>query len=155
MTKEVINRKASDNEYLHKDFHGALSAGIEYLHKNYGEQAVRAYLRQFALVFYSPLKKTLNECGLVAFKEHFQKIYKIEGGKIDISFSDDELILKVEACPAVMHMRKNEYPIAELFYETTKTVNEAICEGSEFVFELVEYDPQTGRSLQRFYRRSK
>jgi len=155
MTKEVITRKASDNEYLHKDFHGALSAGIEYLHQNYGEQAVRDYLRQFALAFYSPLKKALNQRGLVAIKEHFEKIYKIEGGEIDISFSDDELILKVEACPAVMHMRKNEYPIAELFYETTKTVNEAICEGSEFVFELVEYDPKTGRSVQRFYRRSK
>jgi len=155
MTKEVITRKASDNEYLHKDFHGALSAGIEYLHKNYGEQGVRDYLRQFALAFYSPLKKALNQRGLVAIKEHFEKIYKIEGGEIDISFSDDELILKVEACPAVMHMRKNEYPIAELFYETTKTVNEAICEGSEFDFELVKYDPQTGRSVQRFYRRSK
>ena len=155
MTREVMQRSASDNEYLHQDFHGALSAGIEYLHKNYGKQAVRDYLRQFALDFYSPLKKALIECGLVALKEHFEKIYKIEGGKIEITLCDNELILKVDVCPAVMHMRENGYPVAELFHETTKTVNEAICEGSEFVFELVEYDPQTGRSVQRFYRRSK
>lgn len=69
MTKEVIDRRASDNEYLHKDFHGALSAGIEYLQKNYGTQAVRDYLRQFALAFYSPLKKALGKRGLVAIKE--------------------------------------------------------------------------------------
>ena len=78
MTKEVMERRASDNEYIHKDFHGALSAAIEYLHKNYGEQAVRDYLWQFANTFYSPLKDALSERGLVALKEHFEKIYKIE-----------------------------------------------------------------------------
>ena len=155
MTKEIIERRASDNEYLHKDFHGALSGGIEYLHKNYGDQAVRDYLCQFALVFYSPLIKSLGERGLVAIKEHYEKIYKIEGGKIEITLCDDELILKVDACPAVMHMRKNAFLVAELFHETTKTVNEAICRGSDFDFELVEDDPETGRSVQRFYRRSK
>jgi hypothetical protein len=155
MTKEVIDRQASDNEYLHKDFHGALSAGIEYLHKNYGKQAVIDYLRQFALVYYSPLKKSLDERGLIAVKEYYEKIHQIEGGKIEITLSDDELSFKIDACPAVMHMREKGYSVAELFHETTKTVNEAICEGSEFDFDLVEYDSKTGRSLQRFYRRSK
>ena len=153
MTKEVMKRRASDNEYIHKDFHGALSAGIEYLHKNYGQQAVRDYLWQFASTFYSPLKDALKERGLVALKEHFEKIYKIEDGKIGISISTDEMILKVQACPAVMHMRQNGYQVASLFHETIKTVNKAICEGSEFAFESLEYDEQTGRSVQRFYRR--
>ena len=44
MVKQVIERKASDNEYLHKDFHCALSVGIEYLEQNYDEDAVRRYL---------------------------------------------------------------------------------------------------------------
>ena len=155
MTKQVMHRRASDNEYLHKDFHGALSGGIEYLHQNYGEQAVRNYLQQFAETFYSPLKKDLNRRGLIALKEYFEKIYRIEGGKIDITFPEDQMILKVEACPAVTHMRKRGYPVARLFHETTKTVNETICRGSQFAFELVQYDPQTGRSIQKFYRRAK
>ena len=46
MSKQVMERRAFDNEYLHKDFHGALSAGIEYLHSHYGPQAVRDYLGQ-------------------------------------------------------------------------------------------------------------
>ena len=153
MTKEVMERRASDNDYLHKDFHAALSVGIEYLHKNYGEQAVRDYLREFANTFYAPLKEALKQYGLVAVKEHYEKIYKIEGGKVDITFSKDEFVLKVEACPAVVHMRQNGYIVADLFHETTKAVNEAICEGSDFVFELIEYDNQTGRSVQRFYRK--
>ena len=49
-----MRRTASDNVYLHKDFHGALSAGIEYLHQRYGEDAVREYLRRFTLAFHAP-----------------------------------------------------------------------------------------------------
>ena len=153
MTKEVMTRKASDNEYLHKDFHGALSAAIEYLDSNYGEQAVLDYLKQFANVFYSPLKAALQKRGLVALQAHFENIYKTEGAECETVLSDDELIVKVEACPAVMHMRRNSYHVAERFHETTKAVNEAICRGSEFSAELAEYDPDTGRSVQRFYRR--
>ena len=152
MVTEIIRRKASDNEYLHKDFHGALSVGIEYLHKNYGEQAVRDYLRRFAVTFYVPLKESIKARGLIALKEHWENIYKIEGGKIEIELSDNEMILKVSACPAVMHMRQQGYPVAELYPETTKTVNEAICEGTGFAAELLEYEAQTGRSVQRFYR---
>ena len=152
MGKEIMDRRAADNEYLHKDFHGALSAGIEYIHSHYGPQAVRDYLIQFTRAYHAPLREKLQREGLSALKEHFERIYKIEGGQIEIEFSEDHITLKVQSCPAVMHMRANGYPVAELFEETTKTVNEALCEDSEFCAELVEYDPQTGRSVQRFSR---
>jgi hypothetical protein len=153
MANEVMRRKASDNEYLHKDFHGALSVGLDYLREHYGDDSVREYLREFALDFYAPLTNDLKQRGLVALKEYFEKLYKTEGGEISITFSPDELVLKVQACPAVMHIRKNNHAVSPLFYETTKTVNEMICQNTPFAAELVEYDQQTGRSVQRFYRR--
>ena len=154
MAKEVISRQASDNVYLHKDFHGALSGGITYLEKTYGAEAVREYLRQFGRVFYAPLRADLKARGLEALKEYFEKIYEIEGGEIDVTISQDEMTLEVKACPAVTHMRKAGYPVAELFGETTRTVNEAICEGTGFSAELVEYDSDTGHSVQRFQRKA-
>jgi hypothetical protein len=36
MTRLRMERRASDNTYLHKDFHGALSAGLDYLRLTYG-----------------------------------------------------------------------------------------------------------------------
>jgi len=153
MAKEVMKREASDNVYLHKDFHGALSAGIDYMEQHYGAEAVREYLREFTVTFYAPLIEEVKKRGLAALKEHFEKIYKIEGGEIEITCSEDELVLKVKACPAVKHMREHGYPVAGLFHETTKTVNEALCEDTPFAAELVEYDKQTGQSVQRFYRR--
>ena len=153
MPKEVMRRHASDNEYLHKDFHGALSAGIDYLEETCGPDAVTDYLHGFARTFYLPLTRDLCERGLVALKEHFERIYRLEGGDIDVSMTDDEITISVAACPAVAHMQKHGHTVARLFHETTAAVNAAICEGTPFDAELLEYDPKTGRSVQRFYRR--
>ena len=153
MAKETITRRASDNEYLHKDFHGALSAGIEYLDAQYGPQAVRQYLRRFARSFYSPLTEQIRRRGLEALREHIEAVYRREGGQVRITAGDDEMLVEVQACPAVTHMRQHGYAVARLFHETIGTVHRAICEGTEFDAELVSYDKQTGRSVQRFFRR--
>ena len=55
---------------------------------------------------------------------------------------------------ALLHVnaaRKQGYPVARLFHETTETVNRAICHQTPFAAELVQYDDETGRSVQRFY----
>jgi hypothetical protein len=162
MPKQVMHREARDNRYLHKDFHGALSVGIEYLEAHYGEEAVRRYLRQFAKAFYGPLTEAIRNRGLAALQEHFARIYELEGASPRFRLSEnkgtvpvlsDELVIELDACPAVMHMREHNYPVARLFYETTRTLNEAICEGTPFAAELVAYDPETGRGVQRFFRR--
>ena len=153
MTKQVMHREAGDNAYLHPDFHGALSAGIEYLHQRYGAQAVREYLWQFARTFYAPLTESLRNRGLIALEEHVRRIYDLESANVRFCRSDDELRITVDACPAVTHMHERGYTVARLFHETTDTVNRAICHGTPFDAELLDYDEQTGRGVQRFYRR--
>ena len=155
MAAQVMSRKAADNEYLHKDFHGALSAGIEYLHTQYGPEAVRDYLREFTRAYYAPLKSAIRQRGLSALKTHFEKLYTREGARFRMRLTRDELVLTVATCPAVAHMKRQGYPVARLFFETTRTVNEALCEGTPFQAELAEYDPETGRSVQRFFRRAR
>ena len=153
MTTEIIRRNAADNVYLHKDFHGALSTGLTYLEQRYGAEAVRDYLRQFASTFYAGVTQAINERGLIALREYLERVYEIEGGQFDIAFSDDELLLEVEACPAVTHMRGHGYAVAPLFHETSKTVYAVICEGTQFVSEWLRYDEVRGRSAVRFCRR--
>jgi len=154
MPKDVMVRTAADNAYLHKDFHGALSTGIEYIHNRYGEEAVREYLRRFTRAYYAPLIAEIKKRGLSVLREHYERIYALEGGEIAFSETGDELILRAPCSPAVMHMREHGYLVARLFHETVKTVNETLCEGTPFAAELVEYDTETGRGVQRFYRRT-
>ncbi len=153
MSKEVVTRRANDNQYLHKDFHGALSVGLDYIAQRFGKDAVRDYLRQFARAYYAPLTDELGQRGLIALKEHFEQVYRVEGAEPRISLTDDDLFLELETCPAVMHMRKEGYPVSPLFFETVRTVNEAICEGTAFDAELLDYDGATGHSIQHFFRR--
>lgn len=150
-----MERKASDNKYLHKDFHMHLNLGIEYLHQHYGDDAVREYLRQFALAYYAPLKAKLKENGLVVLLEHNKEIYSIEEALEDVEFAltEDELVIRVKKCPGVSHIKKSGMQLSPLYYELTGTVNRAVCEGTAFAFELLEYDRETGASVQRFYRK--
>lgn len=153
MSKQAMSRSASDNEYMHKDFHGALSAGIDYLERNYGTDAVRDYLWRFTRSYYAPLIEEINRRGLSVLGEHFESIYAREDGVINIDMSENELFLNVETCPAVLHMLTHNYKVARLFIETERSVNSALCDGTPFDYELLEYDPQSGRSIQRFFRR--
>jgi hypothetical protein len=152
MTTRRITRRASDNEYLHRDFHGALSNGIEYLHRNYGAEAVREYLRQFTRRFYAPLKSRIKKEGLTALRDHYEEVYELEGGSVRASITDGQLTIAVEDSPAVVHMREHGYTVADLFLETVRTVNEALCEDTPFVSELRDYDPRTGGCLMVFRR---
>lgn len=153
MAREVMRRRHSENAYLHRDFHGALSVGIDYLDQRFGPEAVRDYLRQFTNAYYAPLKRELLARGLVALKEHFESIYRREGSEVEARLNGDELVLEVKVCPAVRHMREHGYPVTGLFMETTRTVNEALCEGTPYQAELVEYEGESGRSVTRFSRR--
>jgi len=152
MARETVTRSAADNVYLHKDFHGALSAGIAYLESRYGAEAVRSYVRRFTVKYYAPLVQAIKDRGLSALRDHLQRIYALEGGRIKIDFAEEEMTLEVEECPAVAHMRAHGYPVAPLFHETSKTLYAALCEGTPFVSEWLRYDARTGRSAVRFRR---
>jgi len=153
MPKEILDRRAADNEYLHQDFHGAFSVGLQYLDDKYGAEAVRRYLRDFTLSYYAPLIAEIQSRGLPALREHFEKIYRDENAEIEISGDENELLIRVAACPAVMHIQKNNYLLARLFGESTRVVNETLCEDTPFFAELLNYQPETGAGTQRFARR--
>ncbi len=148
----VMQREASDNEYLHRDFHGALSSALIYLEERFGPDAVREYLREFARAYYAPLREELAARGLPAVADRLRRVYEAEGGEVRLELSDDELLVEVAACPAVAHMRANDYAVSPMWHETIRTVNEAICEGSPWRFELLEYRDATGASRGRFSR---
>ena len=58
--KQVLDCKASDHEYLHKDFHGALCYSIRYLDEHYGQDATHEYLQQVGRTYFAPLTEALN-----------------------------------------------------------------------------------------------
>ena len=137
--------------YLHKDFHGALSCGFQYVKDNYGYEALRDYWRQVAVGCYGRLIEAMKTRGLSALEDHLRDIFTIEGAEFELYQEGDSLVLKVQRCPAIHHMKEFGYPIAEDFCEHTRVVNGEICRQAGFEAEC-DYDQGAGRCVQRFRR---
>lgn len=150
-TKKVLERKASDNEYMHKDFHGALCYAIKYLDETYGQDATEEYLEQVAITFFSPLTEKLKNEGLKALREHWQNIFSRENGKFNLNYENDILVLEVEECPAISHLKKIGQLFTDRYCQTTVIVNKTICREAGYKCSC-EFESGTGKCVQKFWK---
>ena len=137
---------------VHKDFHGAMSYGIQHVYERYGEEAMTAFLQQVAREVYGPLTERLRKEGLKALEEHWRRIFTVEEGDFELSYERERLVLKVHKCPAIHHMKPHGYAIADKYCEHTRLVNEGICHAAGYECS-VEYDQENGRCVQQFWRK--
>ena len=149
--KKVLDCKASDNPYLHKDFHGALCYAIQYLDETFGEDATTEYLQQVGRTAFSPLIDQLKREGLAALEKHWRKIFTEEDGEFTLTYEGDTLVLTVQQCPAVAHLKKIDKFSTDRFCQTTVVVNETICREAGFRCSC-EYVPGQGRCVQKFWK---
>ena len=84
----VLDCKATDHAYLHKDFHGALCYAIKYLDDNYTPAATREYLAGVGRNCFAPLSQNLKAEGLPALEKHWNEIFTKEGGKFTLEYRD-------------------------------------------------------------------
>jgi len=154
--KHVIDRKAADNKYLHRDFHISGDIGLAYVGVHYGDNGVLEYLRTFAARHYAPLVAKIKEAGLSALRDQILGIYEIEeaSGSVKTTLSDDELFVEVSECPGVKYMKDHGHEPSKWYIELTRAVNGQIADDAGLGFELIHYDPQNGAASYRFFRRS-
>jgi len=136
---------------VHKDFHGAFSFCLKYVADNYGNEAAEEYLRRMALTVFQPLIARICREGLPALHAHWKKVFEDEEADFKLEWNADrsELMLHVNRCPALEHIRTAGYPLWDRFCEHTRIVNEAVCEAAG-ITASVEYDQDAARCVQRF-----
>lgn len=136
---------------VHKDFHGALSYGLQFLDESYGAEGLHAFLTSLADTVYKPLCEDLRKRGLAALQDHWKTVFDLEGGGYEIHMEDGALALTVKRCPAITHMQEQGYAIANHFCEHTRIVNEAVCAAAGYACS-VEHDQDAGSCVQRFWK---
>ena len=151
---EIMDRKASDNEYFHRQFHASMSNGIEYLGTNYGEDAITEYLTDYMRhVFPRELEKAEAE-GLPAVKDHIEKMYAKEKAShlltADLSPDGKVLTVNVKENPAVEFLRENGLMVSKWHRMTSSVPYKALAAAAGAVFTEVFYDPETGKAEYRF-----
>lgn len=154
-TKVVVDMKAEDNKYLHRDFHLLGDLALKYCAETFGDGAVRGFLADYTKHFYSPIIEKIKADGLQALKLWREKTYETEEAShlLHSSLSDNTLEFTVDRCPAIEFMHSLGQKPTEYYAEETKTVLSVIAEQSGLLFEL-DYYKEDGAAKYRFIKKS-
>ena len=148
--KEIMDRKASDNKYLHRDFHVSMKMALDYCYTLYGDDDVKQYLRQFSAAYFKPLAEQIRSEGLVPLKTYFEQIYAAEESQVETTLNGSVLTVSVPYCPAVAYLRKSGHEIPSYYDYTTTIVYDELCQRAGLSSALDEYERETGRCVMRF-----
>ena len=151
----IMDRKASDNEYFHRDFHSSMNMGIHYLGENYGMDAVREYLVQYTGNVYRKVIADMQNRGLVALADQIRGTYEKEKALevLDLQLTDNALTVRVSECPAVKHLKATGRDVSPWYRYTTEVVMETLAEAGGFGFQMESYDEETGAAKYRFFKK--
>jgi len=150
-----IRRKASDNEYFHRDFHMTLDLGIQYLGEHYGKESVTEYLAEFTEIYHAPLLEKIRKEGLNPLQDFIRETYASEHASDDclMVLTETELQVEIVKCPVLQFFSEVGYEPSPWFYETTNTTNRTIAEQSGLLYIPGKYNPKSGHDTYRFQKR--
>lgn len=140
--RKVSRMKREGKKYLHRDFHLLGDNALKYCADNYGEDAVVAFLKHFAVYYYAPQIAKMKEGGLAAVKEWLEKIYEVEEASdaLHAELDGDVLTFTVDKCPVIEYMRSLNQQPSPYYIEQTRTLYAAIAEAAGFGFKLEYYN---------------
>jgi hypothetical protein len=127
-----------DTGNLHMDFHGAVNTTINYIVKNFGVDAIRKIFFSTGHDVYKSIRERLAKGDTSELIEHWNYYITRENGKFRIVSNKDNVILYVDECPAVKHVKKLGLEVSPYFCEQTDYVNKGICDGTDFEIATVK-----------------
>lgn len=150
----VMNRKASENEYFHRDFHSSMNMGIDYLGEQYGMDAVREYLTTYTNNVYGPVFKAIQADGLRAIEAKILDTYHKEKADdaVETVCTPERLDVVIRYCPAVRHLHETGRQVSKWYRYTTQIVMEVLAQSGGYRFEMDAYDEETGAARYHFER---
>lgn len=148
----IMDRKASENEYFHRDFHSSMNMGVHYVGENYGMDAVREYLTKYTRNVYKPVMEDMKVRGLAALEAKIKDTYEKEKASdvLQTVLTEDCLTVQVAECPAVKHLHATGREVSKWYRYTTEIVMEVLAAEGGYTFTMESYDEATGAAAYRF-----
>lgn len=148
--RKVMSINASDNKYLHRDFHLTLNILLDYIYKNFGEEAVIDYITQYSKAYFKPLKEQLKAGNTKALSDYLTEVYQKEEWPVQIHSEENGIELQQDACPGITHIRSLGKQPAICYIETYRTLYGELCKGTPFTYTLEDFNAETGACKQLF-----
>ena len=148
----VMERKASDNEYFHRDFHSSMNMGMEYLGMKYGEESVVEFLKMYTRDVYKPTFAEIEAKGLAAIEAKILDTYAKEHASdaVKTCLDGDKLRVEIAYCPAVKHLKATGRVVSNWYPYSTSVVMEELAKAAGAEFNMESYDPETGAAVYTF-----
>ena len=142
----IMDRKASDNEYFHLDFHSSLNMGSHYVGEKFGKEELVEYLTRFTNHVYRPVIEAIQVKGLQAIADKITDSYEKEHALdvLTLDLSEKKLSVKIKECPAVKHLTGTGRTMSPWYIYTTTVVMETLAKAGGYKFEMISYDEATG-----------
>lgn len=145
MKKLVMERRAYDNKYLHRDFHASTNNAIAYIAQNFGQEALDRYIERYVQSRYQVM--TLAE-----LERYFTDLYTAEEAldALETELNDQKLVVRILYCPALKYLNETGED-AKWYHKTTTVMYPALAKKCNLEFELVFYDEKTGKAEFVFF----
>jgi len=137
-----------DTGEVHKNFHAATNATIDYVVNNFGESALTEILQSMGTEVYKSIHTKLKNGDASELIEHIKYYMDREQGKYQINVTETSIVLEVAKCPAVQHIIKSGLPLSPYFCQQTIAVNDALCAGTDWTTKTEVFEP--GKCKQTF-----
>ena len=147
---EIMDRRAADNEYFHRDFHSSTNRGIHYLGEKYGKSHVVDYLTQYTRHVYGHLG--IAKAGLDGIEALIRDTYRKEKAEdaLTITKTENGFTVEIAYCPAVKHLHSIGREVSPWFRYTTEVVMATLAAECGARFEILSYDEESGASRYIF-----
>lgn len=138
MESLIMERRAYDNKYLHRDFHATMDIGIAYVGDHFGEEALNRFLTRYVQTRYKPMS-------LQELETYFLDIYKAEEAEdaLQTCLVDGKLTVKVAYCPALQYLNAHG-GASEWNHKTTTVMYPALAELCGLKFHLIAFNKGSG-----------
>jgi hypothetical protein len=116
------------------DFYFAINATFRFLQSRFGiEKLVKYWIELGESSYFQPVAENWRNHGLPAIAEYWRDFFQAEpNASVDVTCSEQRVLLEVKQCPAIYHLRKNSRCIVSEFCQHCFYVSDALASRAGF-----------------------
>jgi hypothetical protein len=130
------------------DFYFAINATFRFILQRLGMAGLQRYWTELGEQYHAPIAAQWQQRGLSAIAEYWRAFFAAEpGAEVRVVESDAAVIVHVDVCPAIAHLRRHGREIVPCFCQHCYFVSEAMAHPAAFT---VRIQGGNGRCQQTF-----
>ena len=131
------------------DFYFAVNATARHLHDRYGMETLIDYWQSLGREYYAARVAQWRAGGLRAIADDWRDYFLREpGGDVNVELDEDQVVLKIDVCPAIRHLRESGREIVPYFCDHCDHTCGAMAAAAGYQFQRTGGQ---GRCEQRFF----